>query len=252
MTHLKSDVFKMEPLKEHQEAIIEYPIADLKVHELASLNPGMNDLQFNTLKDSIEERGQLVPIYIWRGKIVDGRHRTKALHELGENIVNAMELPYSSTIEDIRGLIMDTENRRHQSEAQRAIQAWSMWKGTLGSEKLYKTAKIASEAVGVSKAYIEKAEWVNKRRGSKILKDMLLDGSCFIGGRQVKNIATLQQLIKTEDEANNEAALSSTVGGISNEKRMLIDSYVKMLSSEPAEVILEVATKLYKTGKDKK
>ncbi len=247
----RKDEWKMEGMDTFSEEYVKYPIAELKIHELASMNPMMNAIQFKALKDSIDRVGQKEPIFIWRHFIVDGRNRTKALAELGSETVNALMLPYNYTTEDLKELVLTEENRRHQTEAQRAIQAWSLWKGTIGNEKKYRTAKDASDDIGVSQAYIKKAEWIAKRRGTDILRELFDSGSCFISSREVKNLATLQQLIKTEDEENVEAALRSTIEPLTDEKKLLIKAYVDMVKNEGKEVILEVARKLYSAGVEK-
>jgi len=251
MKFSKKDEWKMEPLDSYDETYVKYPIRDLKVHKMASINPMMNQQQYEALRNSIEEVGQRQPIIIWRGQIIDGRNRTKALAELGSETVNAIELPYNYTTEQIRSEVLNSENRRHQTEAQRAIQAWSMWKGRLGNNKVYKTAKEAANDIGISKAYVEKAEWVAKRRGEKLLEDMFNTGSCICCGREIKNLATLQSVIKRDDEENAEAALKSSIEPLTDSDKVAIDAFVRMIKNEKKEVILEVAKKLYAEGKDK-
>ncbi len=246
----KRDEWKMEPQDTFDEEIVKKNIMGLGIHKVASINPMMNTKQFSALKNNIEEVGQLVPVVVWRDKIIDGRNRTKALAELGISTVNALVLPYNLTIEEIKERVLSEENRRHQTEAQRAIGAWSMWKGRMGNTKMYKTSKDASVDIGVSEAYIKKAEWVAKRRGEQILNQLFSDGSCFISGREVKNLATLQQLIKKEDEENVEAALKTTIEPITDEKKMAINAYINMIRNEGKEVMLEVAKKLYQIGKE--
>ncbi|RLG27627.1 hypothetical protein DRO03_11735 [Methanosarcinales archaeon] len=250
MKFSKNDTWKIDSLETYNETYAKYPIKDLKVHKMASMNPMMNQNQYDALRGSIEEVGQRQPIVIWRGQIIDGRNRTKALAELGSKTVNVIELPYNYTIEQIRSEVLGSENRRHQTEAQRAIQAWSMWKGRLGNNKEYRTAREAANEIGVSKAYVEKAEWIAKRRGEEILHTLFDTGSCVCCGREVKNLATLQSVIKRDDDENAEAALKSSIEPITNEDKVTINAFVKMISNEKKEVILEIAKKLYATGKE--
>jgi ParB-like nuclease domain len=55
---------------------------DLKTHELAALMPPMGEDEYNGLVDSIQRQGLLVPITIYEGKILDGRHRYRAAKEV--------------------------------------------------------------------------------------------------------------------------------------------------------------------------
>ena len=61
-------------MDEHQE----YPISDL-----AYLFPDMTDAQFERLVKSIQANGLRVPITVWRGEIIDGRHRYAACLRAG-------------------------------------------------------------------------------------------------------------------------------------------------------------------------
>ena len=55
---------------------------DYKTHDLAELMPPMGDDEYNGLIDSIQRQGLLVPITIYEGKILDGRHRYRAAKEV--------------------------------------------------------------------------------------------------------------------------------------------------------------------------
>lgn len=51
---------------------------DLKFHEVANFWPLLQDDEFDELVADIREQGQLVPIELWEGKIIDGRNRYRA------------------------------------------------------------------------------------------------------------------------------------------------------------------------------
>jgi hypothetical protein len=50
-------------------------------HELADICPRMSNDEYKALKDDIEANGLRVPIVIYQGKVLDGRHRLKAILE---------------------------------------------------------------------------------------------------------------------------------------------------------------------------
>lgn len=52
-------------------------------HEVASLFPLMSDEEFKTLVKDIKDNGLHESIYLYEGKIIDGRNRYKACHEAG-------------------------------------------------------------------------------------------------------------------------------------------------------------------------
>jgi hypothetical protein len=100
-------------------------ITELEVHELAHLTPTMTGIQFNSLKDSIREHGQELPVITYRSKVIDGRHRLKAMRELGLLTILATSLDSQMSIEDIQEKILNIyENRRHQTPTQKAIMAY--------------------------------------------------------------------------------------------------------------------------------
>jgi hypothetical protein len=55
----------------------------LEIHPAAHVFPLMDGEEFEHLKDSIAEHGQLVPIALLDGKILDGRNRARACEDLG-------------------------------------------------------------------------------------------------------------------------------------------------------------------------
>ena len=65
---------------------------EVKIHPLALVYPEMPRCDFEGLKQSIREYGLKDPIGLWEGRIIDGRHRYKALCELESE--EAVELLY--------------------------------------------------------------------------------------------------------------------------------------------------------------
>ena len=96
-----------------------YPIS-----VLALIFPSLSPLEFQALVESIGERGLLVPVTLWRGEIIDGRHRYEACLQAGV-APRFQELPDDANPLDH---VMDVNgNRRHMSESQRAITAHRLW-----------------------------------------------------------------------------------------------------------------------------
>ena len=56
---------------------------DLELHPEALATPRMNSENYEALKRDIEMNGQIDPITVYRGKIIDGRHRWLIIQELG-------------------------------------------------------------------------------------------------------------------------------------------------------------------------
>ena len=58
---------------------------ELKMHDLAVVFPDMGTAELEALTEDIRINGLLEKILTYKGKIVDGRHRYKALVELKED-----------------------------------------------------------------------------------------------------------------------------------------------------------------------
>jgi N6-adenosine-specific RNA methylase IME4 len=90
---------------------------DLDIHDLCKLFPPMPEDQFGALIDSIRDHGQLTPIVLHEGKILDGRHRYKACINLG---IEPLFETYEG--EDALGYVIALNlSRRHLDESQRSM-----------------------------------------------------------------------------------------------------------------------------------
>ena len=93
---------------------IELKVDEVEIHELAHLTPTMTEARFKALKQSIQELGQKLPIVMYRGKCIDGRHRVKAFKELGIETIQATNENSQMSMEDIKEVILNGyEQRRH-------------------------------------------------------------------------------------------------------------------------------------------
>lgn len=100
----------------------------VSLHKITETHPVMSAEQFEALKNDIEVNGQLQPAIVYRGKIVDGRHRYKALTQLGEENIKITRLQNNLTLDGVTNLVNSTEMRRHQSPTQLAIKGYRMYK----------------------------------------------------------------------------------------------------------------------------
>ena len=183
-------------------------VSGLRIHELAFENPMMNDEQFQALKESIATDGQLEAILIYRGKVIDGRNRIKALKELGIEFVLYEDLPNNTTLEDVRGIAMKKELRRHETKAQLAIRAYRLM--IRDSIK----AKDAALLVGSSAADISKIKRVVNALGVNIINDFFENSSVILPDRtRATNITKLVSYVvelekKQKDEKNKAGSVS--------------------------------------------
>ena len=69
------------------DTMYEYPIG-----ALACLFPDMDGDAFARLVRNIREEGLMEPIAVWRGQVVDGRHRYRACLEAGNALRHSADV----------------------------------------------------------------------------------------------------------------------------------------------------------------
>jgi len=137
---------------------------ELEFHPLAAIFPLMEGAEFDALKADIESQGQLEPIYLHEGKVLDGRNRYRACRAVGRE-------PETRTWEGkdpLAYIVSLNLKRRHLDEGQRDMAGARI--ANLGEGRPGKTASI--EAVSQEKA----ANLLNVsrsgiQRAAKVIKD---------------------------------------------------------------------------------
>lgn len=92
---------------------------EIEFHEIASIFPMMEGEEFETLVKDIKENGLIEPIYLYEGKIIDGRNRYLACQKAG---VEPRFEEYTG-ISPVDFVISKNLHRRHLNESQRAVVA---------------------------------------------------------------------------------------------------------------------------------
>ncbi len=91
------------------------------LHPAVEIFPGMDPASFANLVEDIRTNGQHEPILLWRGQVIDGRHRLRVCEELG---ITPKVRELDSELDDPIGLVLSLNlHRRHLSESQRAMVA---------------------------------------------------------------------------------------------------------------------------------
>ena len=158
----------------------------LEYHELSFLLPLMNEEDFDMLVEDIEAYGQIEPVTLFEGKILDGRNRYKACQKLGIEVKTKEWTPSkTSGLTPIQYVISENIMRRHLNSAQRAEigllllpevekEAEERYKETVGRPKKSKILKssisdeklisrdIVGKKVKVSGGVIQKAKKIKK------------------------------------------------------------------------------------------
>ena len=173
----------------------------IEFHPVSEGHPQMNEFEFKALVSDMGVKGQLEPVKLYRGRVVDGRHRTWAAKELGIDVVKCVELPNNTTLAELKDIVLSTETRRHQSGTQRACSAY-LEMISEGTENT--TAAEQARKYGVNKAYISMCKSVADSMGLSVLEG-------FVGGKaqnllvngtysKYSSIQKLYSALKRKDE----------------------------------------------------
>ncbi len=93
---------------------------DLTIHELAKITPP--SMSYEVMRNDIAASEQKDPVYVYRNQICDGRHRFKALKELGISTIMIARMPNNWSLSRVRSEVISIEmSRRHQTPTQKAI-----------------------------------------------------------------------------------------------------------------------------------
>ena len=143
----------------------------LPVHPLAKLSPNLSKQEFENLCTSIQTTGLIETIKVYKGQVIDGRHRMHALKKIGWPIK-----PYVETITELKGsveaFIVDSRRARgHNSKSQIASFCSKVLERTPGSSKIAKRRQLAKDT-GVSESTIKQAEIVHRKASEEVKRDL--------------------------------------------------------------------------------
>jgi len=96
-------------------------------HNVSALHPLHTAEQFQGLLNDIRLNGQKEPVKMYRGKLVDGRHRLKALKQLGIAYIEYVTLPNNLTLAQLKDEVISSEMRRHLTPTQLALKALDVY-----------------------------------------------------------------------------------------------------------------------------
>ena len=168
-------------------------IGSLHTHKYADLFPMLKEAELEKLAESIKEKGQLQPIILYEGKVLDGRNRLAACVKAGvsPDVESWENIPVAQRISPLEYVVAINRDRRHLDKSQ-AAQLAADYKRLLedeykqrqraglkkGKEKApvsalmrsredepvepAKAAEVAAKAFGVSARYVEDAARLQK------------------------------------------------------------------------------------------
>ncbi len=108
--------------------LVELDPMNLEIHELANINPMMPADQYAEFAKKFEKGfdKSVSHIVLYKGKVVDGRHRTKVCKELGIKLWGR-NLAGTMSAQEVQDFVENTENRRHQTATQLAVGAYKYY-----------------------------------------------------------------------------------------------------------------------------
>ena len=180
--NLKQEIFLLQPEK-------------VPHHPIASLHREMSDAEFESLKLDIELNGQLLPIITYKGKLVDGRHRQRALIELGIHDMLCISLPNNTSLEDVRSKVLGTEMRRTDNVAQKAIRAMRWMNESTG-----RTQADAGIKFAVSRSRVSEANKLLNMIGSDNIDKLYSKGYLIFDGKQYTQLSHIIKHISTDEQ----------------------------------------------------
>jgi ParB-like chromosome segregation protein Spo0J len=144
----------------------------LEPHPFANVFPLLDGEAFDALVKDIEVRGQQEPIWVYEGKILDGRNRYRACQILGRD-----PIVREFTGDDAMGFVLSANlHRRHLNEGQRAMVGASLANLVVGANQHTKelglSTKAAADLLKVSTASIERAKVILKSGDPELIKDV--------------------------------------------------------------------------------
>jgi len=155
---------------------------ELTLHPLAELFPPMNDDDYQALKADIARRGQLNPVTVQDGQVLDGRHRWRACCELGI-LCHVRDL--AAGVDPVDYVVAQNLCRRHLTESQRSMVAGKLatlkpggdrrsedFKGPIGP---LKSIEDAANLLSVGTTGVKRAKQVIEH-GSKAIVDAVESG----------------------------------------------------------------------------
>ncbi len=229
------------------KTITKEKISDLSIHELAATTPTMTTSQFDALVRDIDINGQLDPVVLYRGKIIDGRHRYRALIQLGVEFILCVKMTNNSTKEDIMTVIRSKETRRHESACQLAISAYRYM---LSNPDKKLTQSDAANIFGANIKQLRKAMTIADKHKRPDILELLFNGDKLNIGSTYKPFATDSLITIDKWLSENRGVLSSdnnntTIVELTEDENVYSNRRFNEISTESARVQYDIAKRLY-------
>ena len=164
-------------------------IDDITLHKLTQKHRIMTETEFVGFIESIALVGQIEPVLLYRGKIVDGRHRYWALKKLGAKYIKVKKLSNNLTLSEVEEIVLNTEVRRSDNSFQKAAKAILEYQFANKEISLNEIARRNQ----VSKASVVKLKAALDELGVEVIKEIYAKGKVKVDDRYYSGVSALYE-----------------------------------------------------------
>ncbi len=260
MAAFRPQGFSLEDFGKSESGNYLIPISEIgkmiNFHPIVADNPKyFGTPKYEALKHSIDSHGydSKKPISIYHKRIVDGWHRTTACQELGLSFIEAEELPYRMTIEEVQEEVIRGEIGRQMSKSELAIKAWKKWQ-----DGTYKSVAQAALNIGTTQSGIKAVSYVAKH-GNVDWIDSIYKGEEVRYGDALKTTDNIFTIKAHLEKAKKNGALLNAMRRNYSYKKMTdeeMDTIKKqlgeILTGKFYEDIENLSSYIFNIGKDEK
>ncbi|MEQ0217838.1 ParB N-terminal domain-containing protein [Klebsiella sp. CN_Kp114] len=139
-------------------------------HDTANAFPYISGDAYETLKEDIRINGILEPVYLFEGKIIDGRNRYRVAKELGLDDIPTQEYEGDNPVGFVQSMNL---HRRQLTPSQKAAAAAFLAEfkqGQHGDEEEYETQEAIAKKLGISRRMVVEATSLKKNADSKLIE----------------------------------------------------------------------------------
>jgi len=203
----------------------------MEIHPIAELLPELDEDQLGALADDIEVNGQLEPVVLWDGKVIDGRNRVRACERVGVEI-KTRDMEFADDGEAARFVLSKNVRRRHLDSGQRAMVAAELSKlfeaeaherrvkgGQKKGETQEDTGKAAEKAAKITGAKTRTVEMAKSVKAKAIPEIVALVKAGDISLNSANTVASMSAEAQQEVAAGGADAVKAAAKEIRDKRK---------------------------------
>lgn len=204
----------------------------MEIHPIAELLPELDEDQLGALADDIEVNGQLEPVVVWGGKVIDGRNRVRACEKVGVEI-KTRDMEFADDGEAARFVLSKNVRRRHLDSGQRAMVAAELSKlfeaeaherrvkgGQKKGETQEDTGKAAAKAAKITGAKTRTVEMAKSVKAKAIPEIVALVKAGDISLNSANTVASMSAEAQQEVAAGGADAVKAAAKEIRDKRKL--------------------------------